>query len=107
MAKRRSKTFISIGVAEARSSLGQIVQRASGKKRERFVIGLRGKPKVVVLGIEDYNSLVAPTPAIMDEIHRISKANGTDLLTMDEIDAEIAAYRREQRESNGGSVCRS
>jgi hypothetical protein len=32
----------------------------------------------------------------MAEFHAISKANGNYTMTMDEIDAEIAAYRAEQ-----------
>jgi prevent-host-death family protein len=104
MMKRRSKAPISIGAAEARSNFGQIIRRASGKDPDRFVIGVRGEPKVVVIGLDDYNSLVAAPPAIMAEIHAHSKMNGTDELTMEEIDAEIEAFRRERRELNGGSV---
>jgi hypothetical protein len=34
----------------------------------------------------------------MRDIQEDSVKNGTDKMTMDEIDAEIAAYRREKRE---------
>jgi prevent-host-death family protein len=104
MAKKRKHALISIGVAEARSNLGRIIRRASAKNPDRFVIGVRGEPKVIVIGLDDYNSLVAAPPAIVAEIHSLSRANGTEKLTMEEIDAEIAAHRREQRELNGGSV---
>jgi prevent-host-death family protein len=107
MSNRRTKIPVSVGAAKARSNLGQIIRRASGKKQERFVIGLRGEPKVVVMGHEDYLSTIAPEQALMAEFHAISKANGTDELTMEEIDAEIAAYREEQRAQNAESVSRT
>ncbi len=84
-----------------------MIRRASAKDPDRFVIAVRGKPKVVVMGVDDYNSLIAAPPGIMAEIHALSKANGTDKLTTEEIDAEIAAYREEHRVLNGGSVGRS
>ena len=94
----------SLTTAEARSKLGQIIRRASGKNSERFLIGLRGGPQAVVLGLEDYFSLLAPEHPLLAEFHAISKANGNDKMTMDEIDAEIAACREEERIANAGSV---
>jgi prevent-host-death family protein len=97
----------SITAAEARSKLGQIIRRASGKKKERFVIGLRGGPKAILMGLEDYLDTIAPPNPLMAEIHAFSIANGGDKITMDEIDAEIAACRAEQRALDADSVCRS
>jgi prevent-host-death family protein len=104
MSVRRTKIPVSVSAAQARSNLGQIIRRASGKKKERFLIELRGEPKVVVMGLEDYLDTIAPMPPVLAEMHAISKANGTDKMTMDEIDAEIAAYREEQRMAHAGSV---
>ena len=98
---------VSISAAKARSSLGQIIRRASGKNSERFVIGLRGGPKVIVMGLEDYLGLLVPVDPLMAEFHAISVANGNDKMTMEEIDAEIAACRAEQRALNADSLCRS
>jgi hypothetical protein len=94
----------SITAAEARSNLGQIIRRASGKNPERFVIGLRGGPKAILMGLEDYLDTIAPEHPVMAKIRAISKANGADKLSMDEIDAEIAAYRAEQRALDADSV---
>jgi hypothetical protein len=94
----------SITAAEARSNLGQIIRRASGKNPERFVIGLRGGQKAILMGLEDYLDTIAPEHPVMAKIRAISKANGTDKMTMDEIDAEIAAYRAEQRALDADSV---
>jgi len=87
---------VPISAAKARSSLGQIIRRASGENPERFVIGLRGGPKVIVMGLEDYLDTIAPKPDILAKMHAISIANG--------IDAEIAACRAEQRALNADSV---
>jgi len=95
---------VPISAAKARSSLGQIIRRASGENPERFVIGLRGGPKVIVMGLEDYLDTIAPKPDILAKMHAISIANGTDKMTMEEIDAEIAACRAEQRALNADSV---
>ncbi|MGA3264249.1 MAG: hypothetical protein ABSC47_09415 [Terracidiphilus sp.] len=43
----------------------------------------------------------------MAEIHAHSIAKGGDKITMEEIDAEIAAYRAEQRALDAESVSRS
>jgi hypothetical protein len=98
---------VSLSAAQARSKLGQMIRRASGKNPERFVIGLRGGPKVIVMGLEDYLDTIAPPNPLLAEMHAISIANGTDKMTMDEIDAEIAACRAEQRALDAESVCRS
>jgi hypothetical protein len=95
----------SISAAQARSKLGQIIRRASGKNPERFVIGLRGGPKAIRMGLEDYLDTIAPPNPLMAEMHAISIANGTDKMTMEEIDAEIAACRAEQRALDAESVC--
>jgi prevent-host-death family protein len=97
----------SITAAEARSNLGQIIRRASGKKKERFVIGLRGGPKAILMGLEDYLDSIAPLNPLMAEMHAISIANGTDKMPMEEIDAEIAACRAEQSALDAELVCRS
>ena len=105
MRKRPTQIPRTLSAAQARSNLGQILRRASGENPERFVIGLRGEPKVIVMGIEDYLSTVAPKPDILATMHAISVANGTDTMTMEEIDAEIAAYRAEQRAIDAESLC--
>ena len=81
---------VSLSAAQARSNFGQMIRRVSGKNKERFLIGLRGEPKAVVLGIEDYLDLVSPANRLMAEI-----------------DAEIAAYRAEQRALDAAAICHS
>ena len=86
-----------VSALTARTQFGQIMRRAK-QKDERFVVDRRGEPQVVIMSIKDYISLIAPTPKWLREIQEDARRKGVHKLTMREIDAEIAAYRREQRQ---------
>ena len=83
-----------VSALAARTQLGQILKRAS-EKDERFVVDRRGKPSVIIMSVRDYIRNVAPTPAAYRAIREEAKQNGTSSLSMREIDAEIAAHRRQ------------
>ncbi len=57
----------------------------------------RGEPQVVIMGITDFIKTIAPAPDILKAIWAESKRKGTNKLTLREINAEIAGYRRDQR----------
>jgi hypothetical protein len=97
----------SITALTARTQFGQIMLRASGKRRERFVVEKRGAPTVVILGIEDFLKTIAPEPKVLASIRADSKKNKTDKLTSREIDREIAAFRRERTLKNATPKRRS
>lgn len=80
----------------ARTQLGQIMRRAT-KENARFIVGRRGAPQVVIIGIQDYIKMTAPEPEILTLIGEASKRKGTNKLPMRDIDAQIAAVRREKR----------
>jgi len=84
-----------ISALTARSQFQEIMKRAS-KNGERFVVDRQGEPKLIIMSIQDYVKSVAPPPAWLEEIWAASRRNGTDKLTMREINAEIAASRRER-----------
>lgn len=86
-----------ISALTARTQFGQIMRRAR-ENRERFVVDKRGEPQVIIMSIKDYIEAIAPTPDILKRIGEASKRKGTDKLTMRQIDAEIAAARREPRQ---------
>src|SRR3972149_11830428 len=86
-----------VSALTARTQLGQIMRRAK-QKDERFIVDRRGEPQVVILSIKDYINLIAPTPKWLRDIQEDAKQKGLHKLTMREIDAEIAAARREQRQ---------
>lgn len=85
-----------VSALTARTQLGQIMKRVT-KNQEQFVVDRRGEPQVVIMSINDFIKMIAPSPEILQAIQADAKRKGTSKLTMREIDAEIAAYRREQR----------
>lgn len=86
-----------IGLDEARKNLSKIVQEATTGKT-RYLLGTRGKPKAVLIGVEDYlrNVLKRDRLSVIAEIQLEAKAKGFDKLTMREIDQEIRAARKER-----------
>ena len=93
-----------VSALTARTQLGQILRRVKSSK-ERFLIVKNGEPQAVVMGIDDYIDTVAPAPAWLKDIWAEAKKNGTDKLTMREIDREIAEVRSaaSQRKSKKAS----
>lgn len=85
-----------ISALTARTQPGQIIKRAS-EKNERFVIGRRGEPKVVIMGIRDYVDTLAPAPDWLESAWEDARRKGVDKLRAREIKTEVAAYRREKQ----------
>ena len=99
-AKKSSKRLPRVVSAlTARTQFGQILRRAK-QKDERFIVDRRGEPQVIIMSIKDYIETIAPAPKWLKEIWAESRRKGTDKLTLREINAEIAAYRKEQRQKN-------
>lgn len=74
----------------------RIMSRAV-EHRERFLVDWRGEPGVVIMSIDEYIRAIVPEHPALTAIHEESKRVGLDKITMEEIDEEIAAYRREKR----------
>lgn len=89
-----------VSALTARTQFGQILRRVS-QKNERFIVDRRGDPQAIIMSLRDYINTMAPPPEWLKEIWAESKRKGLDKLTMREIDAEIAAYRREARKKAG------
>jgi hypothetical protein len=70
--------------------------RRAIENEERFVVDRRGEPQVVIMGIEDFIKTIAPEPAVLRAIRSDARRKGTNKLSMRQIEAEIAAYRRER-----------
>ena len=85
-----------ISAVTARTQFGQIMNRAV-EKQERFLVDRRGEPAVIIMSVDDYLETIAPEDTALQKIRDEAKRTGLDKLTMEEIDAEIAAYRREKR----------
>jgi hypothetical protein len=86
-----------ISALTARTQLGQIMDRAI-ENNDRFLVERNGELAVLILSVADYVETFAPAPDWLKKCQDDAKRKGLDKLTMEEIDAEIAASRRERRE---------
>jgi prevent-host-death family protein len=77
----------------ARTQFGQILERVS-RNRDRFLVTRNGEVKAVILGVEDFLEAVVKTPKSLVALQRQARRRGTDKLTVEEIEEEIAAVRR-------------
>src|SRR2546427_4619671 len=89
----------SISALTARTQLGQILRRAS-QRDERFVVGRRGEPTAVIMGIKDFIKTIAPPPEYLQAMWQAARRKQGHNLSMGEIDAEIRASRQERRSSS-------
>lgn len=85
-----------VSALTARTQFGQILKRAT-QRNERFLVGRRGEPQVVIMSIQDYIKTMAPPPEWLQAIWAESKRKGTNKLTIRDINREIAEVRRQQR----------
>ena len=59
MKRKLKQKATAISALTARTQLGQIMRRAT-ERRERFLVGRRGQPALVVMSVEDYADAIAP-----------------------------------------------
>lgn len=85
-----------IDALAARTNFGKLMEQSS-KRQVRFLVSRRGKPQVVILGVEDYLKNIIRQPKLLADVQMSARAAGLDMLSDDEIDAEISAYRRSQK----------
>ena len=85
-----------ISALTARTQLGQIMDRAVDHN-ERFLVERNGEPAVLILSVADFVKTLAPPPDWLEKSWDSARRHGLDKLTMEDIDAEIAAYRRGKR----------
>src|ERR1700686_3678634 len=85
-----------ISALTARTQLGQIMNRAV-ENNDRFLVERNGEPAVLILSVTDYVKTLAPPPDWLEKSWDSAKRHGLDKLTIKDIDAEIAASRRERR----------
>ena len=80
----------------ARTRFGEVMQKAE-KENLRFLVSRRGKPKVVILSVEDYLQNIIKQPELITRIQLSAKEAGLDKMTDKQIDAEISAVRQKDR----------
>ena len=77
----------------ARTQLGQILERVK-KNQDRFLISKKGEATAVILSVEDYLRNIIKQPETLTKLQKQAKKAGTDKLTLEDIDAEIKAFRK-------------
>jgi prevent-host-death family protein len=87
----------------ARTQFGQIMDLAT-KNNERFIVDRRGEPVVVIMSVQDFIRTAVPPPDWLEKAWTGAKRRGLDTLTPADVDAEIAAHRREPDPINPGEV---
>ena len=87
------KVTKNISALIARTQLGQILERVK-KNQDRFLISKKGEPTAVILSVEDYLRNIVKQPDVLTKLQKQAKKAGTDKLSLEDIDAEIKAFRK-------------
>ena len=87
------KVTKNISALIARTQLGQILERVK-KNQDRFLISKKGEATAVILSIEDYLRNIVKQPDVLTKLQKQAKKAGTDKLSLEDIDAEIKAFRK-------------
>jgi prevent-host-death family protein len=82
-----------IDALSVRTHLGEVMEEAQ-RENTRFLVSRRGKPAVVILGVEDYLRNFVKKDGLLAEIQLSAKKAGLDKMTETEIETEIRSYRR-------------
>lgn len=82
-----------IDALSARTRFGELMEKAE-EKNLRFLVSRRGKPKVVILSVEDYLRNIVKQPSMLTKIQLNAQEAGLDEISDGEIEAEITATRR-------------
>ena len=88
-----------VSALTARTQFGQIMKRAT-QMNERFVVGRRGEPSVVIMSMNDYINTFAPAPEELRAMQATAKRSGTDKLTPGQINRIVAEVRKGQNTSS-------
>jgi len=85
-----------IDALSARTHFGKLIKEAE-EKNMRFLISKRGKPMVVILGVEDYLKNIVKESSLLTKIQINAQKAGLDQIGDKEIEVEIAAYRKTKK----------
>ena len=88
-----------VSALTARTQLGQIMQRAT-QKNERFVVGRRGEPSIVIMSMKDYMRTFAPAPAELKAMQATARRTGNSSLSSAQINRIVSTVRKEQKHSS-------
>ncbi len=82
-----------IDALSARVRFGEVMDEVEAKNT-RFLVSRRGKPKAVLMSVEDYVRNILQERGLLAEIQLTAEEAGLSDLAEEEVEAEIKAYRR-------------
>ena len=82
-----------IDALTVRTRFGEIMETVE-REQVRYVVSRRGKAKMVLMSVRDYLKNIVKKPDIMVQLQMDAKKAGRDTISDNEIDTEIAAYRK-------------
>jgi len=82
-----------IDALTVRTRFGEIMETVE-REQVRYVVSRRGKAKMVLMSLRDYLKNIVKKPDILVQLQMDAKKSGRDAISDQEIDAEIAAYRK-------------
>jgi prevent-host-death family protein len=96
---RPTKSIVTnvVSALTARTQLGQIIKRAT-QNNERFMVGRRGEPSVVIISIKDYIRTFAPAPQELLAMQATARRTGASRLTPGQIRPIVIAARATRKD---------
>ena len=85
-----------VSALTARTQFGQIIQRAT-QKNERFIVGRRGEPSVVIMSMNDFINTFAPAPEELRDMQATAKRTGANKFNRAQINRIVATVRKEKK----------
>jgi prevent-host-death family protein len=82
-----------IDALTVRTRFGEIMETVE-REQVRYVVSRRGKAKMVLMSVRDYLKNIVKKSDILVQLQMDAKKSGRDTISDQEIDAEIAAYRK-------------
>jgi prevent-host-death family protein len=82
-----------IDALTVRTRFGEIMETVE-REEVRYVVSRRGKAKMVLMSVRDYLKNIVKKPNILVQLQMDAKKAGRDTISDNEIDTEIAAYRK-------------
>ena len=101
MGMRNTKVFSITMPPEMAKQAERLAKKENRTMSELMREALRRyEQKPVILDVREYIRQIAPTPPALEAIQEDAKRKGTDKLTMEQIDREVAAVRRKHDKNN-------
>jgi prevent-host-death family protein len=89
---KQSAPVKTVEALEARVHLGSLMDEVE-KTNARFLVSKRGKPKIIMLSVNDYLENILQEDNFLTRIHLKARESGLAGISEEEIDTEVKAAR--------------